>query len=175
MKLFGLIGVAIMLAGCSSTTKSPDVSDAVRKALDQSGYKDVSVSQDREKGVVTLKGHVPADSDKAQAEQLAKGMAGGQVVADEIIVLPPGAESAAKAVNSDVDSAIDKLLDAALIQASLRDNVKYSTRSGVVTLTGNVISQQIRDQAQAIAAGIPNVQQVVNELQVKNQKATGSN
>jgi hyperosmotically inducible protein len=175
MKVFGLVAMAVILAGCSATTKSADVSDAVRKALDQSGYKDVSVSEDRDKGVVTLKGHVPADSDKAQAERLAKGMAGDLVVADEIIVLPPGGESAAKAVNSDLDNAIDKLLDAALIQTSLHDNVKYSTKNGVITLTGNVTSQQIRDQAQAIAAGIPNVQQVVNELQVKDQKATGTN
>ncbi len=45
---------------------------------------------------------------------------------------------------------------------------------GVVTLTGNVISQEVRQQAQTLAASIPNVQQVVNELQVKNQKATGT-
>jgi hypothetical protein len=38
------------LLGCSNTpTKSPDVTDSVRRSLDQSGYKDVSVSQDRVK------------------------------------------------------------------------------------------------------------------------------
>jgi hypothetical protein len=42
------------LAGCSSTPKSPDVSDNIRKSLDESNLKDVSVSQDREKGVVTF-------------------------------------------------------------------------------------------------------------------------
>ena len=47
------------LAGCSRTsTKSPDVSGAVRQSLDQSGLKDVSVSDDRDNGVVTLGGHV---------------------------------------------------------------------------------------------------------------------
>ena len=52
--------------GCSDTPpKSPDVTDSIRKSLDQSGYKDVSVSQDRDKGVVTLSGTVPAESDKA--------------------------------------------------------------------------------------------------------------
>ena len=41
--------------GCSRfSTKSPDVSDSIRKALDQAGLKDVSVSQDRDKGIVTL-------------------------------------------------------------------------------------------------------------------------
>ncbi len=165
----------IVLAGCSSMQKSPDVAGAIRQSLDQSGFKDVSVSQDRDKGVVTLTGHVAQQGDKMQVDQMAQRIAGGEVIADEILVLPVGAESAAKAVNSDVDTAIDKLLDAALIQNALHDNVKYSATNGVVTLTGNVISQDIRQQAQTLAASIPNVQQVVNELQVKNQKATGTN
>ena len=38
-----------ILVGCSQTpTQSPDVSDAIRKSLDQAGLKDVSVAQDRE-------------------------------------------------------------------------------------------------------------------------------
>jgi len=174
---FGLLTIVIAgtLAGCSSTTKSPDVAGDIRKSLDQAGYKDVSVSQDREKGVVKLTGHVPADSDKAQAEQLAKSQAAGQVVADEISVLPPGDVSAVKAVDTDIDKSIDKLVDAALIQNNLHHDVKYSTKNGVVTLTGDVNSQQLRDQAQQLAAAVPNVQQVVNEIQVKNQKATGTN
>jgi hyperosmotically inducible protein len=169
------IVMAVTLAGCSSATKSPEVAGDIRKSLDQAGYKDVSVSQDRDKGVVTLTGHVTADNDKAQAEQLAKSLAAGQVVADEISVLPPGEVSARKAVGSDVDTSIDKLVDAALIQNNLHHEVKYSTKNGVVTLTGEVNSQQLRDQVQQLAASVPNVQQVVNEIQVKNQKATGTN
>jgi hyperosmotically inducible protein len=174
---FGALTIVIAgtLAGCSSTPKSPDVADSIRTSLKQAGYKDVSVSQDRDKGVVTLTGHVAADNEKAQAEQLAKSMAAGQVVADEISVLPPGDVSAAKSINSDVDKSIEKLVDATLIQNHLHDAVKYSAKNGVVTLTGNVDSQQLRDQAQQLAAAIPNVQQVVNEIQVKNQKATGTN
>jgi hyperosmotically inducible periplasmic protein len=178
MKLtFGLLAIVIAgtMGGCSSTPKSPDVAGPIRKSLDQAGYKDVSVSQDRDKGVVTLTGHVPADGDKAQADQLAKSMAGDQVVADEIIVLPPGGVSAAKSINSDVDKSIEKLVDATLIQNHLHDSVKYSAKNGVVTLTGNVNSQQVRDQAQQLISSVPNVQQVVNEIQVKDQKATGTN
>ena len=80
------------LAGCTATpAKSPDVSDSIRKSLDQAGLKDVSVSQDRDKGIVTLGGQVASDSDKARAETLAKSLAGAQVVADQIAVIPPGA------------------------------------------------------------------------------------
>src|SRR5271155_5694337 len=115
------------LVGCSTTsTKSADVSDGVRKSLDQANLKDVSVSQDRDKGVVTLGGHVASDGDKSQAESIAKSMAGGQVVADQIAVIPPAAASEAKAVNADLDKGIEKNLDAVLIQNRFHKSVKYS-------------------------------------------------
>jgi len=168
--------LAGMIAGCSRTdTRSPAVADEIRKSLDQSGYKDVSVSQDREKGVVTLNGHVASDADKQKAETIAKSMAAGQVVADEIQVLPAGVESDAKAVRSDLDKAIDKNLDAALIQNKLNKDISYAVKNGVVTLKGSVNSEIRRNQVAHIASSVPNVQQVVNEVQVKNQKATSSN
>jgi osmotically-inducible protein OsmY len=37
-------------------------------------------------------------------------------------------------------------------------------------LTGEVGSQSKRELVQKVATGVPNVQQVVNDLQVKNQK-----
>ena len=169
-----LLGVGI-LAGCTGTRrKSPDVSDTIRKSLDQAGFKDVSVSQDRDKGIVTLGGQVAGENDKAQAESIAKSIAGTQVVADQIAVIPVGAEKEAKAVNSDLDAAIEKNLDAALIQNKLHDNVKYEVKNAVVTLTGEVNSQHKRDYAEQVANGVPNVKQVVNDLQVKNQKASSS-
>ena len=162
------------LAGCSGTTKSPDVSDSVRKSLDQAGFQDVSVSQDRDKGVVTLGGHVPSDGDKSRAESVAKSIAGGQVVSNQIGVIPPGVESEAKTVNSDLDKGIEKNLDAALIQRRLNKDLKYAVKNGAVTLTGEVNSQARRAQVEKVATAVPNVQQVVNELQVKDQKATSS-
>ncbi len=163
------------LVGCSGTgTKSPDVSDNIRKSLDQAGLKDVSVSQDRDKGVVTLGGHVAADADKSQAESIAKSIATGQVVANQIAVIPVGAEKEAKTVDSDLDKGIEKNLDAALIQNKMHGNVKYEVKSGVVTLTGEVNSQSKRDRAEQVATSVPNVKQVVNDLQVKIQKASSS-
>ena len=113
-----------------------------------------------------------ADSDKAQAGSIADSLAAGQVVANEIGVRPPGLERDAKTVTSDLDKGIENNLDAALIQNGLHDDVKYEVRTGVVTLTGAVNSQAKRTQADRAAASVPNVKQVVNELEVKNQKAT---
>src|SRR5271170_4024655 len=101
--------VAGVCAGCSMTAaKSPDVTDSLRKSLDQAGLRDVTVSQDRDKGIVTLGGQVTSDGDKAQAETLAKTLAGTQVVANQIAVIPPGLEKDAKEVNSDLDEGIEK-------------------------------------------------------------------
>ena len=88
------------LAGCSATstksadvadrTESADVSDSIRKSLDQAGLNNVSASHDRSKGVVTLGGQVEMDRDKSQAETIAKSIAGGQVVSNQIAVMPMG-------------------------------------------------------------------------------------
>jgi hyperosmotically inducible protein len=166
--------MAGLLAGCSDTNKSPDVADNIRKSLDQAGYKDVSVSQDRDKGVVTLTGTVLTEGDKAQAESIAKSGAGAQVVADQIAVRPPGNESDAKTVDSDMDKAIEKNLDAVLVKNKLKKDIKYDVKNGVVTLTGDVISQSRRAQVEKLATTVPNVKQVVNELEVKNQKASST-
>ena len=172
--MLALLAVGV-LAGCSGTAmKSPDVTDNIRKSLDQAGFKDVTVSQDRDKGIVTISGKVASDNDKLQAESLAKSLAGAQVVANQITVIPIGLEKEAKTVNSDLDQGIEKNLDAALIQNKMHDDVKYKVKSGVVTLTGEVNSQNKRYQAEQVATNVPYVKQVVNDLQVKNQKATSS-
>jgi len=171
--VFTLLTVG-MLVGCSSTTASPEVSDGIRKSLDQGGFKDVTVSQDRDKGVVTLGGQVATEDDKSKAEAIARSMAGSQVVADQIAVIPVGVEKEAKTVNSEVDKGIEHNLDAALIVNRMHDDVKYKVVSAVVTLSGEVNSQETRAAAEKVAAGVPYVKQVVNNIQVKDQKATST-
>jgi hypothetical protein len=68
-----LLGI---LGGCSNANQFPDVTDNIRKSLDQAGYKDIRVSQDREKGVITLTGTALTESDKSQAEAIVKSGAG---------------------------------------------------------------------------------------------------
>ena len=94
------------------------------------------------------------------------------MVADQIAVVPVGGEKAAKAVNSDLDQGIENNLDATLIQNKMHGDVKYEVKSGVVTLTGEVNSEDKRTRAEKVAIAVPNVLQVVNDLQVKNQKAS---
>ena len=179
MKMFTLssmIGLALYaLTGCARTsTKSPDVTGAVRQSLEQSGLRDVSVSDDRDNGVVTLSGHVASDDAKSQAESIAKSAAAGQVVANQVAVIPPGVEKEAKTVNSDLDKGIEKNLDAALVASRLETNLKYDVKNRVVVLKGEVDSQAKRAEVAKVASQVPNVEQVVNEVQVKDQKATAN-
>ena len=176
---FGLCCASLTLAlsaltGCSDTMKSPDVASNVRHSLEQANIQNVSVTQDRVKGVVTLNGHVPTDADKARADQLAQAAAQGQVVANQIEVTPQGMESVAKNVDAKLDTAIGANLDAALLQNGWSKAVHHSEKNGVVTLTGNVDSQQLRADIERMSAAIPNVQQVVNTLEVKDQKASST-
>ena len=163
------------LAACSNFNKAADVSSEVRTSMEQAGLKNVTVTQDRDKGVVTLGGNVTSDEDKSKAESIAKSMSGTQVVSNQIAVLPLGAENIAHKVNVDLDEGIESNLDAALIKDRLHGSVKYSVKNHVVTLTGDVNSQAKRARAEEVAASVLNVEQVVNELQVKRQKATSTN
>ena len=170
-----MIGFVLgIIVGCSNMQKSPDVSKQIRNSLDQAGLKDVSISQDREKGVVTLTGTTSSESDKAQAESIAKSIATSEVVANQIAVRPPGDESTARKVDSDLDKGIEKNIDAVLVRHKLNKDVKYNVKNGVVTLTGKVHSESQRAGVEKLAASVPNVKQVVNELEVKGQKATSS-
>jgi osmotically-inducible protein OsmY len=171
--MLAVLAVGI-LTGCSETSpKSPDVSDSIRKSLDQAGSKDVTVGQSRQghrdhrrtsgQRQRQVTSRIPCESPRGRPGCRESDCRGSQRRRKE-----------AKAVNSDLDKGIEKNLDAALIQNRMHDNVKYDVKSGVVTLTGEVNSQAKRDRAEKVATNVPNVKQVVNDLQVKNQKASSS-
>ena len=172
--LLTLVAIGTVVGCRGNSTLSPEVAGSIRKSLDQAGLKDVSVTQDRDKGIVTLGGQVANPSLQSQAESIAKSIAGTQVVADEIAVIPAGTANAQNAMNADLDQGIEKNLDAALILNKMHKNVKYAVKNGVVTLTGEVDSEDTRRVAETVAGSVPNVRQVVNVLQVKNQKASSS-
>ena len=167
--------VFLAFAGCGrQEAKAPDVKDTVKQGLQRAGLLDVDVDQDRDKGVVTLTGTVGNDADKTQAESIARAAASGQVISNQIAVRPPGEESTAKNVQSDTDKAIEKNVSAVLTKHKWNREVRYDVKQGVVTLKGKVGSQSQRAMVEKVVAATPNVTQVVNELEVRNQKATSS-
>ena len=168
-----LVGAFTTVRNAGGELKLMNLTQKVH-ALDSAGLSDVHVSQDRDKNVVTLTGDVATDDEKARAESIAKSQAGSAVVADEIGVRPKGDEGTAKKVDSELDSGIDKNLEAMLVEHRMNRAVRYDVNNGVVTLKGNVPSQGQRASVEKLAQQVPNVKQVVNELEVKNQRATST-
>jgi hyperosmotically inducible protein len=168
-----LLCVAI---GCTSNkANTPDVKDQVSKALANAGYKDVKVTANNDKQLVTLTGDVKTQEDRDKAEELAKSAAPGYVVAVEIGVRPEGVESAAKKIDSNVDDAIEKDFKAVIIANRLeKQHISFDAKNGVLTLKGDVDTPGQRQQVEKLAASVPNVQQVVNELDVKGAKRRSS-
>jgi osmotically-inducible protein OsmY len=169
-----LIMVPLLLAGlglaCSSQRSTSDISykDNVEKALEQADLKDVTVSEDRDKNTITLGGTVHSDDAKQRAGEVAKTAAGERVVANEVGVQPAGAESEAKDMASNVDDAIEKNYKAVLIAKGLdKQHIHFDAKNGVLTIKGSVKSAPQREEAQELAQAVPNVHQVLNQLDVK--------
>jgi hyperosmotically inducible protein len=166
---FAAIGTLLLCVACTSTSgDKASYKDSVKKALEQAELTDVSVAEDSEKNTVTLGGTVHSDDAKAKAADVAKGAAGNRIVVNEVSVQPVGAESDAKSIASNVDDAIEKNYKAALISNGLdKQHIAFDAKNGVLILKGSVKTVAQRQEAQTVAASVPNVQQVLNQIKVK--------
>jgi hyperosmotically inducible protein len=165
-----LMGSAMVVAGCHGSGQ-PDEKDAVVNSLKNNNLGSVDVSQDRDKGVMTLKGNVATDDAKQQAENLAKQAAPDYTIADEIGVRPPDAQNAG-AVASNLDSGIEDNFKAAIkAHENLNDqSIHASAKNGTLVISGSVKTTTQKSEVNKLAKEVPNVQQVVNELEVKPDK-----
>lgn len=164
-----LAGV-IVVAGCHQKQPDyPDYKGAVSSALTQKDLGSIQVAQDRDKGVITLSGTVPTLDEKQQAESVAKQAAPNYTIADEVAVIAPGTTKETKAGDSDTDGAIKDNFKAALTKNPNLDKQSISVKStnGVVVLSGSVKTAADKLGAGKLATAVPNVQQVVNEIDVK--------
>ncbi len=161
-----------VLVGCNKPAQHPDVKDAVNSAMTQNGLGVVNVSQDRDKGVITLSGDVETPDKKAEAETLARQAAPGYTIADEIGIRPIGQESQAKSVDKSLDSAIEDNFKAELkAHKNLDDqSIHYTAKNGTLMLDGSVKTAAQRSEANKLAKAVPNVKEVVNELKVEPNK-----
>jgi osmotically-inducible protein OsmY len=167
--LLSLILVSSLVAGigCSERTK-PLYKAAVEKSLEQADLKGISVSEDVDKNTIKLEGTLHSDNAKTNAGDVAQSAAPGRTIANEISVQPVGAESEAKSESSALDDAIEKNYKAELIARRLnKQKIDYKSKNQVLTLTGSVKTTSERKEAEQIASKTPNVQQVVNQLEVR--------
>jgi hyperosmotically inducible protein len=169
-----LVLIPLLLAGrglaCTNQRSTNDASykDDVQKALKQADLTDVTVTEDSDKNTITLGGTVHSGDAKRNAGDVAKAAAGSRVVANEISVQPVGTESQAKDIAENLDDAIEKDYKAALISKGLdKQHIRFDAKNGVLVLKGSVKSDGERQQAQLLAQAVPNVQQVLNQIDVK--------
>ena len=169
--LLAILAAVFTIACSKQKANTPDVTSQIQDSLKSNNLDGVKVSEDKDKGVVTLSGNVKDEQAKAQAEDIAKQNAGGMIIANEIGVRPQGAESNAEKVDSNLDKGIEDNYRAALTANGMdNQHIRFDSKNGVVTLKGDVDSPTQRQSAEKMAAKIPNVAQVVNELEVKGAK-----
>ena len=175
-----LAAVFLLLSvGCSQQrAKTPAVKNNFKDSLKQAGFENISVSEDRNKGVVTLSGDVASQDDKARAEQAAQQAAGNEIVANQILVTGND-KGQAKKVSGDVDKAVEarvkEFIDAEKLN---KQHIRYESKNGVLTLTGTVDNAQLRAAMEKNFASIDGVTQVVDKLDIKSPKhrrATNAN
>lgn len=137
----------------------------------------VKVSQDREKGVLTLTGDVDSADKKTQAQTVAQQAAPGYAISNELGVRPVGDESQAKSVDSNLDSGIQDNYKASLkAHKNLDDqSISYDATNGTLVLKGSVKTQAQKSEANTLARNVPNVKEVVNEIVVKEDKNSTAN
>ncbi len=173
-----LLGLFV-LAGCNKQEQHADVKDAVDSAMTQNNLGVVKVSQDRDKGVLTLTGDVISADDKTRAESIAKGAAPGYTIANELGVRPQDADaSQLKSVDNKLDDGIKDNFEAAIKAHKNLDDQSISSdvKNGTIMLKGSVKTTAQKAEAGKLAKAVPNVKEVVNEIEVKSGKhATAAN
>jgi hyperosmotically inducible protein len=177
MRLYSVVLLALLtlgaLVGCSSQRAStPPAKDNVENALKEKGMDKINVDENRDKGVITLKGDVASDDQRREAGEVAQAAAPGRVIANELAVRPDGAEGTAKKIDSNMDDAIENTFKAQIAAHHWENqHISFKAKNGVLTLTGDVDTAAQRAQTEKVAAKIDGVRQVVNELQIKGRKA----
>lgn len=162
----------ILSVGCSQQrANNPSVKDNVENSLKQAGFDKVNVDEDRDKGVITLKGDVATMADKQKAEETARAAAGNDVISNELLVTAGDGDRAEKVADNS-DDAIESSFKAYVAENKLEDqHVRADAENGVLTLTGDVDTEAQRSAVEKDAAKLPGVTQVVNKLDVKGGKA----
>lgn len=170
------LSVAMLSAGLSvaaACSNSNSTGDRVDKALKDANVKNVNVDYDRNANVVHLKGKVDTTYDKDRADQIATSVVGtsGKVM-NELTV-----EGMDDKTADDMDGQIKSRLNDAVKndQTLSDDNIDFSVNNGVVTVTGDVKTEQDKVRVNELVKGTTGVKDVANELKVKADNGKRNN
>jgi hyperosmotically inducible periplasmic protein len=167
-----LILAALTLAGAAGVPSSPPdlntggddwVTVKARTAL----YRDLRymghrLSVETAQGVVTLRGKVDSEEDKAAAVEIVRSIDGVRDIRSDLTVVPPAQRTQVEATDEQIGRLIKDQLKR---DPQLRsERIDAWVDVGVVTLTGEVNSSAASNRASEIARGVPGVRDVKNEL-----------
>jgi len=113
-------------------------------------------------GVVTLSGHVDTFMEKWNAERAAKRVSGVKVLAVDIEVNIPGTN---KQSDTDIANAIKSALNFSTY--SYPDSLKVEVDNGLVTLTGEVEWNYLKEAAEDAVRFVKGVKSVINLVSIK--------
>ena len=166
----------LTLSGCSHSGH-PDDRMAVYNTLDQQDLRSINVSQDRNAGTITLSGIVGSSDNRQKAEHLAQQAAPSYSIVNRIQVQSAGLVGEIKAAQKDVrlDKEIEKKYKAKIAAHRDLKGIDYSAYNQTLTLKGSVKTYKLRQEAEDLANKVPEVQHVVNEIQINGGKPSPAN
>lgn len=161
-----LIAAAPLVTACQRS-ETADYQERVNDTLEEAKLGDVNADWKADEKQLVLSGEVETAADKARAEELAKQVVGtsGRVV-NEVKVEGTNMES--------VDDQIEDQLGRAFKEDNEWDldglDLNFNSEAGVVTITGDAPSHEVKDRVTARVKTITGVKDVVNNLEVKPVK-----
>ena len=135
------------------------------------------IQVDTQNGVVTLRGEVASDNERAQALLLARTTEGADRVEDALTVnaaLDTSSPSASASTDTPVPANAEDETLTALVQSRLGDDTALSTattiavtaKDGVVLLDGTAPTAAAKQRALSLARGTDGVLQVIDRIRV---------
>jgi osmotically-inducible protein OsmY len=170
------LAAACLLAGCNNGPKYPDSKAQVTSSLAQDSLSNLTVSQDRKQGLITLTGTVPSEEKKLQAEDIAKSAAPKYRIVDQTGVLPaassgaplPSTEVTAtpSQTNVEIQQQFNERVKLHHSLARPGNTITATSKNGDLIITGKVRAQSDKREVEKLANSISNVQKVEDDLTV---------
>jgi osmotically-inducible protein OsmY len=164
LPLVALVATAPVITGCAQNANTPNYESRVQDRLKDAKLDDVNANWKNDEKALHLSGKVKAEAEKQRAEVLASEVVGtsGRVV-NEVKVEDVDTNEA--------DNQIEQKLDKMFKEDDQWDrdttDLTFHSKAGVVTVTGDAPSQQIKDRVTEKVRSVEGVKDVVNDLEIK--------
>lgn len=158
-----LLGAVPLVGACGERADAPDYGEQVNENLQSANLDDVQADWRENEQILRLSGEVERETDRQRAQELAQQVVGtaGRVV-NEVRV--EGIET------GEMDGQIEDRLGRMFEDRTEWDfdgrGVSFDSEAGVVTITGTVESQGVKDRIGEQARNTEGVRDVVNGLEV---------